>query len=78
MDNSKYLRRYTTAPSSYDGFGTFRTGLKVLDGIGRALYEVKILEEHLDWQERRYGSGLHCSLEEEEVTNNENSTRNQY
>lgn len=62
--NNKYVVRFTNAPIDYDGFGTIRTGVEIYDRFARELFEVKILDEHLDWQEYRYGSGLYVSLEE--------------
>jgi hypothetical protein len=55
--------RYTTAPEVYDGFGT-----RTLDpdagttDSGRTLRRVAIEDRHLEWQDGRYGSGLHCCV----------------
>lgn len=56
--------RYTTASTNYDGFGT-----RTLDpeaGMDRShtVRKVEIDDRHLQWQESRYGSGLHSSLDE--------------
>ena len=52
--------RYTTAPVDYDGFGTVDHGI-VGETSGKEVRLVGISPEHLDWQEMRYGSGMHCS-----------------
>ncbi len=48
-----YVMAETTAPSEYDGFGTF-----TIHAIGPKRW-VLIEEEHLSWQTQRYASGLH-------------------
>lgn len=60
--------RYTTAQPSYDGFGTLE--LEVLHKSPRGLHwrKVAIAPEHLEWQESRYGSGLHPSHAQESWT----------
>jgi hypothetical protein len=59
-----YVIRYTTAPKSYDGFGTIDCGVIARDGEKDVRW-VKIQEEHLAWQESRYASGMHCCLDEQ-------------
>lgn len=45
------VRSWTTAPASYDGFGT-----RTLSQAG-ALREVEVDPEHIAWQQGRYQSG---------------------
>lgn len=49
--------RYTTAPATYDGFGTRTLRIVGVDKAHRAVREVRIDDEHLGWQETRYASG---------------------
>jgi len=65
--------RFTTAPESYDGFGT-RTLCRVEmpkrgpRGVYAVWYrEVEIDPEYLDWQRVRYASGLHACLTNAEL-----------
>lgn len=61
------VKRWTTAPIAYDGFGTERTG-EIKDICNdRKVEEVKIHEEHLYWQEMRYSSGNHLCLKADTV-----------
>ncbi len=63
--NETAVIRYTTAPESYDGFGT-RT-LAVMGKVyENTIRRVEIKLQHLDWQECRYASGLHYSNTEDE------------
>lgn len=68
--NSETTRvlRYTTAPEVYDGFGsnTVQTDAGE-DHRGMPVRLVSIEAKHLDWQETRYGSGLHGSANPEEA-----------
>lgn len=52
-----YILAETDAPVRYDGFGT----LTIYEGTrdGKPIRYVLIQEDHLDWQEARYRSGLH-------------------
>ena len=62
------VRRYTSAPESYDGFGTStRRSLIGTEPSGASLREVSIEEEYLGWQATRYASGLHSCLTLEEL-----------
>lgn len=56
-----YAERWTDAPVDYDGKRTRRTGEKrKMPTLNNKVFEhVYIHPEDLDWQERRYGSGLH-------------------
>src|ERR1700744_4961641 len=57
--------RYTTAPAAYDGFGTREIDADAgRDHRGQVVRKVAIEAQHLDWQERRYGSGLHGCTDE--------------
>lgn len=52
----------TSAPAAYDGFGTERITLHG-DVLPHGLRRVRIDCEHLDWQLKRYGSGMHpCGI----------------
>ena len=49
---------YTTAPASYDGFGTETIAVVgTLDG--KEVRQVATPVEHVEWQRCRYGSGLY-------------------
>jgi hypothetical protein len=53
----------TSAPSDYDGFGTFTIAANVgTDSRGRKTRVVLIEVENVDWQTSRYASGL-CLVE---------------
>ena len=52
-----YILAETNAPVRYDGFGTLTIYQGPRDG-GTIRY-VLVQEDHLDWQEGRYRSGLH-------------------
>lgn len=60
MKTSALYIRYTTAPEAYDGFGTKSRGVVAMDN-DKPVRMVEINPEHLNWQEGRYGSGMHCS-----------------
>jgi hypothetical protein len=49
----EYTFGFTTAPESYDGFGTLSLGVEAGERL------VAIRTEYLNWQASRYGSGLH-------------------
>ena len=58
---------YTTADRSYDGFGT-----RHIRTIGKSYFrntirQVKIEDEHFDWQITRYGSGMGLIWEEADL-----------
>ena len=58
----------TTAPKSYDGFGTFT----IHEFVGNGKKEqykrhVFVPAEHLGWQLGRYGSGMYTSEVREEI-----------
>lgn len=53
-----FLPRYTTAPLAYDGFGTQAVAI-VGTYCGQPLRLVRVRAEHLEWQDGRYGSGMH-------------------
>lgn len=59
----KYL---TTAPLSYDGFGTTSKPTHLINSQGKAYREVEIQPEHHAWQTNRYSSGMHCYIPENE------------
>ena len=48
-----YVLVETTAPTAYDGFGTF-----TINALGPKRW-VLIEQEHFTWQTQRYASGLH-------------------
>ncbi len=52
--------RCTRAPIAYDGFGTLELCNELQDNDGKTVRLVLIRDEHLGWQEGRYGSGLGC------------------
>ena len=56
--------RYTTAPDSYDGFGTTSAKTDFKDNRERHYRCVKIKDDALEWQLNRYGSGLHTALDQ--------------
>ena len=60
--------RYTTAPASYDGFGTIELGTPACSkGNTNTRYrKVAVQPEHLRWQEQRYFSGLKACIDEDE------------
>jgi len=55
-----FIIRQTSAPQSYDGFGTISL-VDCGDPDDKANYIrlVAIRPDHLEWQEGRYGSGMH-------------------
>jgi len=55
----------TTAPSEYDGFGTYEIAAGVAED-GRRVRLIEILERHLQWQTLRNASGLHATRNVEE------------
>lgn len=57
--------RYTTAPEAYDGFGTRTLYNRCGFDNGKPVRRVEIQVPHLEWQEQRYGSGMHVSLSED-------------
>lgn len=62
---------YTTAPESYDGFGTrtIETGwnwVSKSNGARRPVRKIVIQDDHLDWQRCRNSSGLHPTWTEEQ------------
>ena len=56
-------KRYTTAPESYDGFGTKTVGVVGYDR-GYDVRLVEIRKDHLGWHEGRYASGGNPCLTE--------------
>lgn len=55
-----YKIYYTTAPESYDGFGTETIEMTgYFDTRGKELRKVKILDKSNNWQTSRYNSGMH-------------------
>ena len=66
----KTIIRYTTAPETYDGFGT-KTLEKDLTALKsdprKTVRKVEIPESAQTWQETRYSSGLHLCMSEEDV-----------
>lgn len=60
----------TTAPESYDGFGTVtlsRLPYRLTKGIGKGPCRVvKIEDSALDWQRQRYASGMYLRLTPDE------------
>lgn len=59
--------RITSAPESYDGFGTETVEqLGRLGSRGRTYRRVSVIEEHEEWQRARYLSGLYVCLPEDE------------
>ena len=57
-----YILAETDAPIRYDGFGTLTIyeGARPLPGdTTKTIRYVLVQEDHLDWQEARYRSGLH-------------------
>ena len=48
-----YVVGYTTAPESFDGFGTLSVSVEGGERL------VAIRKEHLNWQAARYASGIH-------------------
>ena len=59
--------RITSAPESYDGFGTETIeAMGKLGTRGRTYRRVRIEDEHDDWQRARYLSGLYVCLTEPE------------
>jgi hypothetical protein len=59
-----WVERFTTAPADYDTFGTLHLR-DAGDWNGKALRVVIIDPVHLNFQEMRYGSGLHGSWVED-------------
>lgn len=59
-------RIYTTAPESYDGFGTVTVREQVGTTHGQAVRLVEVQDGYDGWQLARYGSGLHLAVSEEE------------
>lgn len=50
----------TAAPKAFDGFGTFTTAEQdTAKGDIPGGRRVRVYREHLDWQTKRYGSGLY-------------------
>ena len=67
-----YFIAQTTAPRAYDGFGTFTIYSYDFDEDGRAVSKdgfrmVLIREEHFEWQNGRYNSGLFYAIRPEDV-----------
>lgn len=65
-DSEKPLIVYTTAPESYDGFGT--KTLEVTDYIddkGKPVRKVEIPFKNIEWQKNRYLSGNYAPFEED-------------
>ncbi len=63
--------RFTTAPESYDGFGTktvtrFKARRNGLEYVAN-FREVEVNVESLDWQRGRYGSGNYQCLAHHEL-----------
>lgn len=52
--------RCTRAQRAYDGFGTLELTNELQDSDGKPVRLVLIREDHLNWQESRYASGLGC------------------
>jgi hypothetical protein len=52
-----YFVAQTTAPIAYDGFGTISV-LETYGGSGESVRVVLIRDEHFNWQNARYNSGL--------------------
>jgi len=74
-DDTCFVAAVTTAPESYDGFGTFT--VQILDETdGKKTRLVLINTVYLQWQTSRYSSGLYgCDLEQpEEITTLEDIT----
>ncbi len=63
---------YTTAPEAYDYGYVERTPEPIGEMVSlrgaQPIYRVRMPEEHVDYQCGRYGSGLHPSLDESELT----------
>ncbi len=58
---------YTTAPESYDGFGTETIEMTgYFDVRGKELRKVKILDKSNDYQISRYNSGMHGAFKQKE------------
>lgn len=51
------MRTWTTAPESYDGFGTETVRVAGTDRRGREVREVETPAAHVEWQRQRYCSG---------------------
>ena len=65
MNRPLHELRYTTAPVDYDGFGTKCHGV-VGTTCGKDVRLVGIDPDHLNWQDMRYGSGMHsCRTRED-------------
>lgn len=54
----------TTAPRSYDGFGTFTIHEDYIQVNGKQARLVAIKEEHFNYQTGRYQSGMHTASDE--------------
>ena len=50
-------RTYTTAPESYDGFGTKTARIAGADKRGREVRLVETPDAYVEWQRNRYHSG---------------------
>lgn len=59
-----WLERWTTAPASYDSFGSMTLETIAEPWHGRQLRRVLIHPHHVGYHEARYGSGLHGTWEE--------------
>lgn len=53
----EWLSTWTTAPASYDGFGTKRIAVVGMTKHGREVWEVHTPKAHIAWQRGRYYSG---------------------
>ncbi len=53
----EWVSTWTTAPASYDGFGTERIAVVGITKRGREVWEVHTPTAHIAWQRGRYYSG---------------------
>lgn len=61
-------RFYTTAPEAYDGFGTQTITEKAfISSKNQPVRLVETEENHTDWQQMRYSSGLHLCCPETDI-----------
>ena len=53
----EWIATWTTAPPSYDGFGTERIAVVGVTKHGQEVWEVHTPKAHVAWQRGRYYSG---------------------
>lgn len=51
---------YTTAPETYDGFGTHTLTMQGT-WCGTAIRAIAVQTQHTEWQMQRNGSGMYCT-----------------